>query len=125
MNNHISIDVTNAKKCAVPKEKFRIINFNVGNGNTIEDLVHNEPPYFHFQVLRPESKEQADKAINYFKEQKKIYIAFANSTELLLYLGCTESVYLKSKVVTDFDTEVLNNILAQAAHWFRFHKDEE
>ena len=71
MNNHISIDVTNAKKCAVPKEKFRIINFNVGNGNTIEDLVHNEPPYFHFQVLRPESKEQADKAINYFKEQKK------------------------------------------------------
>ena len=71
MNNHISIDVTNAKKCAVPEEKFRIINFNVGNGNTIEDLVHNEPPYFHFQVLRPESKEQADKAINYFKEHKK------------------------------------------------------
>ena len=125
MNNHISIDVTNANKCAVPEEKFRIINFNVGNGNTIEDLVHNEPPYFHFQVLRPESKEQADKAINYFKEHKEIYIAFANSTELLLYLGCTESVYLKSKVVTDFDTEVLNNILAQAAHWFRFHKDEE
>ena len=125
MNNHISIDVTNAKKCAVPEEKFRIINFNVGNGNTIEDLVHNEPPYFHFQVLRPESKEQADKAINYLKKKKKIYIAFANSTELLLYLGCTESVYLKSKVVTDFDTEVFNNILAQAAHWFRFHKDEE
>ena len=109
----------------IPKEKFRIINFSVGNGKTIEDLVHNEPPYFHFQVLRPESKEQADKAINYFKEHKKIYIVFANSTELLLYLGCTESVYLKSKVVTDFDTEVLNNILAQAAHWFRFHKDEE
>ena len=109
----------------IPKEKFRIINFSVGNGKTIEDLVHNEPPYFHFQVLRPESKEQADKAINYFKEHKKIYIVFANSTELLLYLGCTESVYLKSKVVTDFDTEVLNNIRSQAAHWFRFHKDEE
>ena len=125
MNNHISIDVTNTKECAVPNEKFRIINFNVGNGNTIEDLVHNEPPYFHFQVLRPESKDQADKAMEYFKEHNIIYIAFANSTELLLYLGCTESVYLKSKVVTDFDTEVFNNILAQAAHWFRFHKDEE
>ena len=125
MNNQISIDVTNTKECAVPNEKFRIINFNVGNGKTIEDLVHNEPPHFHFQVLRPESKDQTDKAMEYFKEHNKIYIAFANSTELLLYLGCTESVYLKSKVVTDFDTEVFNNILAQAAHWFRFHKDEE
>ena len=117
--------MNNQKECAVPNEKFRIINFNVGNGKTIEDLVHNEPPHFHFQVLRPESKDQADKAMEYFKEHNKIYIAFANSTELLLYLGCTESVYLKSKVVTDFDTEVFNNILAQAAHWFRFHKDEE
>ena len=110
MNNHISIDVTNTKECAVPNEKFRIINFNVGNGKTIEDLVHNEPPHFHFQVLRPESKDQADKAMEYFKEHNKIYIAFANSTELLLYLGCTESVYLKSKVVTDFDTEVFNKL---------------
>ena len=41
--NHISIDVTNAKECAVKTDKFRIINFNVGNGKTIEDLVHNEP----------------------------------------------------------------------------------
>ena len=48
MNNQISIDVTNTKECAVPNEKFRIINFNVGNGKTIEDLVHNEPPHFHF-----------------------------------------------------------------------------
>jgi hypothetical protein len=124
MNNHISIDVTNAKECAVPKEKFRIINFNVGNGKSIEDLVHNEPPYFHFQVLRPESKEQSDKAVEYFKEHKKIYVAWTGSTDLLLYLGCTESVYLKSKVVTDFDDEEFDNILAQAAHWFRFHKDE-
>ena len=124
MNNHISIDVTNAKECAVPKEKFRIINFNVGNGKTIEELVHNEPPYFHFQVLRPENKEQADNAIKYFKEHKKIYIALANSIDLLLYLGCTESVYLKSKVVTDFTDEEFDNILAQAAHWFRFHKDD-
>lgn len=124
MNSHISIDVTNAKECAVPKEKFRITNFNVGNGKTIEDLVHNEAPFFHFQVLHPESKEQADKAIAYFKEHKKIYISWANTTDMLLYLGCTETVYLKSKVVTDYSDEELRNILPQAAHWFRFHKND-
>ena len=124
MNSHISIDVTNAKECAVPKEKFRIINFNVGNGKTIDDLVHNEAPFFHFQVLHPESKEQADKAIAYFKEHKKIYISWANTTDMLLYLGCTETVYLKSKVVTDYSDEELRNILPQAAHWFRFHKND-
>lgn len=122
--NHISIDVTNAKECAVTPDKFRIINFNVGNGKTIEDLVHNAPPYFHFQVLRPESREQADKAIAYFKEHKKIYISWTNSTDILLYLGCTESVYLRSKVVVDFDDDEFENILSQVAHWFRFHKND-
>lgn len=121
--NHISIDVTNAKKCAVKTDKFRIINFNVGNAKTIEDLVHNEPPFFHFQVLRPVSREQADNAIAYFKEHKKIYISWTNSTDILLYLGCTESVYLRSKVVVDFDDE-FENILPQVAHWFRFHKND-
>lgn len=122
--NHISIDVTNAKECAVTPDKFRIINFNVGNGKTIEDLVHNEPPYFHFQVLHPESREQADKVIAYFKEHKKIYISWTNSTDVLLYLGCTESVYLRSKVVVDFKDEEFDNILPQAAHWYRFHKND-
>ena len=122
--NHISIDVTNAKKCAVKTDKFRIINFNVGNGKTIEDLVHNEPPFFHFQVLRPVSREQADNAIAYFKEHKKIYISWTNSTDILLYLGCTESVYLRSKVVVDFDDDEFENILPQVAHRFRFHKND-
>ena len=108
----------------IPKEKFRIINFNVGNGKTIEDLVHNEPPYFHFQVLRPESKDQADKAIEYFKAHNKIYICWASTMDMLLYLGCTETVYLKSKVVTDYQDENLKNILQQAANWFRSYKDD-
>ena len=122
--NHISTDVTNAKKCAVKTDKFRIINFNVGNGKTIEDLVHNEPPFFHFQVLRPVSREQADNAIAYFKEHKKIYISWTNSTDILLYLGCTQSVYLTSKVLVDFDDDEFENILPQVAHWFRFHKND-
>ena len=108
----------------IPKEKFRIINFSVGNGKTIEDLVHNEPPYFHFQVLRPESKDQADKAIEYFKVHNKIYICWASTMDMLLYLGCTETVYLKSKVVTDYQDEDLKNILQQAANWFRAYKDD-
>ena len=108
----------------IPKEKFRIINFSVGNGKTIEDLVHNEPPYFHFQVLRPESKDQADKAIEYFKAHNKIYICWASTMDMLLYLGCTETVYLKSKVVTDYQDEDLKNILQQAANWFRFYKGD-
>ena len=108
----------------IPKEKFRIINFSVGNGKTIEDLVHNEPPYFHFQVLRPESKDQADKAIEYFKAHNKIDICWASTMDMLLYLGCTETVYLKSKVVTDYQDEDLKNILQQAANWFRSYKDD-
>ena len=108
----------------IPKEKFRIINFSVGNGKTIEDLVHNEPPCFHFQVLRPESKDQADKAIEYFKAHNKIYICWASTMDMLLYLGCTETVYLKSKVVTDYQDEDLKNILQQAANWFRSYKDD-
>ena len=107
-----------------PREKFRVINFNVGNGMTIEDLVHNEPPYFHFQVLRPESKEQADNAIKYFKENHKIYICWANSIEILLYLGCTEMVYIRSRAVTDYQDEDLREILHQAAVWFRCHNDD-
>ena len=108
----------------IPKEKFRIINFSVGNGKTIEDLVHNEPPYFHFQVLRPESKDQADKAIEYFKAHNKTYICWPSTIDMILYLGCTETVYLKSKVVTDYQDEDLKNILQQAANWFRFYKGD-
>jgi len=121
MSSHISIDVTHAKECAVPEGKFRIIHFNVGNGKTIEDLIHSQAPFFHFQVLRPESKEQADKAVAYFREHEKLFLSWADTTDMLLFLGCTETVYLRSKVVTDYEDEELRNILPQAAHWFRFH----
>lgn len=43
---------------------------------------------------------------------------------MLLYLGCTEMVYLKSKVVTDYQDEDLKNILQQAANCFRFYKGD-
>lgn len=119
--NHISIDVTDTEKCAVPEDKFRIIHFNIGNGK-VEDLVYQGPPFFHFQVLRPDSEEQREKALAYFKEHHKIYTAFINSPEILLYIGCTENIYIKS-LSLEFEPDELMNILPQAAHWFRFHKD--
>ena len=67
MLNHISIDVTDTKECAVPKDKFRINNYTFIPGAATEDLVHNSAPYIHLQILRPKDDEQRDKAIAYFK----------------------------------------------------------
>ena len=55
MVDHISIDVTDAKQSAVPKEKFRINKYNFGT--PFEDMVHDAVPYCHFQVLRPKDEE--------------------------------------------------------------------
>ena len=121
MNNRISIDVTNAEKCVVAEDKFRIVHFNIGNVK-MEDLIYQGPPFYHFQVLRPESGEQREKALAYFEEHHKIYTAFINSLEILLFIGCTESIYIKSLSV-EFEPDELMNILPQAAHWFRFHKE--
>lgn len=122
-NDHISIDATNAQVCAVPKEKFRINHYNFGLGKAFEDLVHAKPPYFHFQVLRPENEVQRENALAYFKEHKKIYTMYVNRPEILLYLGCTESIYIRS-VSVDFETDELKNIIPQANHWFRFYGNE-
>ena len=50
MLNHISIDVTDAKECAVPQDKFRINNYTFTPGAMTEDLVHNSAPYIHLQI---------------------------------------------------------------------------
>ena len=118
--NHISIDVTDAKECAVPKDKFRINNYTFIPGAATEDLVHNSAPYIHLQILRPKDDEQRDKAIAYFKEHQKQYITFADRKEILLYLGTTQEAYIKSSVVP-VEINELNNLLPQAAHWFRFY----
>lgn len=121
MINHISIDVTDAKQCAVPKDKFRINKYNFGT--PFKDLVHNSVPYLHFQILRPKDEEQRDKALAYFKEHGKIYAAFVNSLDILLYVGCTESVYIKSAIVEDKPDE-FKPLMEQAAHWYRFYGND-
>ena len=107
MVDHISIDVTDAKKSAVPREKFRINKYNFGT--PFEDLVHDAVPYCHFQVLRPKDEEHG-----------KLHAAFVNQPEILLYVGCTETVYIKSRVA-EVKPEEFKSIMNQAAHWFRFY----
>ncbi len=121
MVDHISIDVTDAKESAVPKEKFRINKYNFGT--PFEDLVHSSAPYLHFQILRPKDAEQRDKALAYFNEHGNLYTAFVNSLDILLYIGCTESIYIKS-TTTDVQPEEIKSLMAQAAHWYRFYGNE-
>ncbi len=121
MVDHISIDVTDATQCAVPKEKFRINKYNFGT--PFEDLVHNSEPYLHFQVLHPTDEAQREKALAYFKEHGKIYAAFVNSLDILFYVGCTESVYIKSKVA-EVKPDVFKPLMEQAAHWYRFYGND-
>ena len=122
--NHIRIDVADVKECAVPKEKFKINRYSFIQGNTTEDLVHTSEPYIHLQVLRPKDDEQRDKALNYFNEHGKRYVTFVNRNEILLFLGCTREIYIKS-TSTPVDIDDLNNLIPQAAHWFRYYGIEQ
>ena len=121
MVDHISIDMTDAKQSAVPKDKFRINKYNFGT--PFEDLVHNAAPFLHFQILCPKDEEQRDKALAYFKEHGKLYTAFVNSLDILLYIGCTESVYIKS-TMAEVKPEEFKSIMSQAAHWYRFYGND-
>ena len=121
MIEHISIDVTDAKQSVVSKDKFRINKYNFGT--PFEDLVHNSAPFLHFQVLRPKDEEQREKALAYFNEQGKLYTAFVNSLDILLYIGCTENIYIKS-TIAEVQPEDFKSIIAQAAHWYRFYGKE-
>ena len=104
-------------------EKFKINHYKFGEVE-MEDLVHTEAPFFHFQILKPESEEKREKALAYFKEHHKIYIAFMSAPEILLYLGCTESIYIRSKGV-EFEEDQLRGILNEASLWFQEHKNDQ
>lgn len=104
-------------------EKFKINHYTFGEVE-MEDLVHTEAPFFHLQILRPESQEQWEKALAYFEEQHKIYIAFMFAPEILLYIGCTENIYIRSKGV-DFEENQLNTILNEVSRWFLEHKNDK
>ena len=121
MNNHISIDVSNAKENAVPKEKFRVNKYNFGT--PFEDLVHNTAPYIHFQILSQKNEKQREDALAYFKEHGKLYATYVNSLDILLYVGCTKDIYIKSSIA-ETKPEEIRSIIAMAAHWYRFYGKE-
>lgn len=113
-------DVCLIKEQNLMPEKFKINHYKFGEVE-MEDFVHTEAPFFHFQILRPESEEKREKALAYFNEHKKIFIAFISAPEILLYLGCTENIYIRSKVV-DFEEEQLRTILNEVSWWFQEQK---
>ncbi len=121
---NISIDVTNSPICAVPQDEFRIIDFSSVAGSQFEDLVHNKEPYIHIQVLRPKDREQRDGTLKYFREHNKIFVTFTDRMEVLLYVGCTQNVYIKS-MMAEVGAEELKNLIPQAAHWFTHYGNKE
>ena len=44
--------------------------------------------------------------------------------DILLYVGCTESIYIKSSIA-EVDPEKFKSLIAQAYHWFRFYGKED
>lgn len=94
--------------------------------NTYKNPKHfhmDSAPYLHFQVLQPKDKEQREKALAYFKEHGKLYASFVNCLDILLYIGCTENVYIKS-TMAEVQPEEFKSIMAQAGHWYRFYGKE-
>ena len=83
------------------------------------DVVTTSAPYFHFQILEPEDEEQRAKAIKYFKENEKTYISFVDDTTILLFIGCTESIYIRSSINNDYDIEELKSAMTDVSKWYR------
>ena len=83
------------------------------------DVVTTSAPYFHFQILEPEDEEQRAKAINYFKENAKTYISFVDELTILLYIGCTESAYIRSSINNDYDIEQLKSAMTDVSRWYQ------
>lgn len=83
------------------------------------DVVTTSAPYFHFQILEPEDEEQRAQAINYFKENKKTYISFVDDTTILLFIGCTESIYIRSSINNDYDIEQLKSAMTDVSRWYQ------
>ena len=83
------------------------------------DVVTTSAPYFHFQILEPEDEDQRAKAIKYFKENEKTYISFVDEPTILLYIGCTEGIYIRSSINNDYDIEQLKSAMTDVSRWYQ------
>lgn len=119
----IMIDTTKGKECAVPKEKYRINKYTFVKDCPFFDLVGRDVPYFHFQILKPESIEKRTETIAYLKKHLKLYVTFNDRQDILLFLGCTTDVYIKSSLV-EVDENTLRNSLSEVGHWYRYYGND-
>ena len=83
------------------------------------DGLSTSAPYFHFQILEPKDEEQRAQAIRYFKENEKTYISFVDIPFILLFIGCTESIYIRSSSNNDYDIEELKSAMTDVSKWYR------
>ena len=89
--------------------KYRIQQFHV----------FTSAPYFHFQILEPKNEEERSGAIKYFKENQKTYISFVDEPTILLYIGCTETAYIRSSINNDYDIEQLKSAMTDVSRWYQ------
>ena len=111
-----TMDVIDAKEGVVSKDEFTINKYTFAPV-PFEDLVHSKAPYVHYQILRPKDDEQREKVIANFNEKKKLFITSMNRNEILLYLGCTKDIYIRS-TMADVKEEELSTLLRQAWQWY-------
>ena len=102
----------------ISEDMFRINKYNFTRVPLV-DVVTTSAPYFHFQILEPEDEEERAKAIKYFKENEKTYISFVDDTTILLFIGCTESIYIRSSINNDYDIEELKSAMTDVSKWYR------
>ena len=102
----------------ISDDMFRINKYNVTRVPFV-DVVTTSAPYFHFEILEPEDEEERAKAIKYFKENEKTYISFVDDTTILLFIGCTESIYIRSSINNDYDIEELKSAMTDVSKWYR------
>ena len=117
------MDVIDAKEGVVSKEEFMINKYTFAPV-PCEDLVHRTAPHVHYQILRPKDEEQRGKVIADFNEKKKLFITSMNRSEILLYLGCTKDIYIRS-TMADVKEEELSILLRKAWQWFCLYGEEK
>lgn len=109
----------------VAKEEFRLEHYKInGDSLAMEDIVHSKAPFFHYQILRPNNEKDRNEALEYFDKNRKTYVTFTVRPEILLYVGCTELVYIRSKVKTDWTDEEFDEVYLKVGQWFMLYGDE-
>jgi hypothetical protein len=108
----------------VTRDEFRLEHFRINEDSLeVEDIVHSKAPYFHYQVLRPQNEKERRESLEYFDKNFKTYVTFMVRPEILLYVGCTEHVYIRSKSTTLWTDEEFDEVYLKVGQWFLLYGD--